>query len=530
LTLVATAGIPALYGRSDVASLLGTTTRELTWWIYALSEERRYREFEIAKRAGGEPRLIRAPIKPIKDLQRRLADVLLEIYEPRAHVHGFVSGRSPLTNAQQHEGQRWVLKVDIADFFPSINFGRVRGMFLAFPFEFPGDVATTLAQLCCHRNELPQGAPTSPIVSNIICLGLDRDLARLARSERCRFTRYADDICFSTNHVTFPSSLATIDYPNVRVGDQLASLITRHGFRVKAAKTRLVRRSRRQRVTGLVVNRKANIPSDYTRSLRNLLYIWRAYGEADAAAAWARFEEPRNRPHAKGDVNFKQLVRGRVQYVGSVKGWTNDTYLGLAKDLAAVDDQFKPRTTLELTSLQRVRIYTEGESDIQHLLAAHRYFLSRGEFKNLEIEVPADASAGGDTKLLAKSEELAAQDQPNPCICIFDRDNEEVLRKAVGGTYFRQRGDNVAALAISPPDWRDQRIFIEMLYPDEDLNRRDEHGRRLYLSEEFNSRTGQHASEEVHVTHPDRPDNRRKLVREEVFPFGTRRDRASLSF
>jgi RNA-directed DNA polymerase len=198
-----------LLTRSDVAALLGLQPRELMWWIFALDEHRRYRRFEIIRRSGAEPREIRAPIKPIKDIQRDLADVLTRCYSAPPHVHGFVPGRSPSSNARRHRRQKWVLRVDLKDFFPSIHFGRVWGLFQAPPFEYPEEVATTLAQICCFENQLPQGAPTSPIVSNFICWGMDKALSRLAAVERCYYSRYADDLCFSTDRSSFPASLAT---------------------------------------------------------------------------------------------------------------------------------------------------------------------------------------------------------------------------------------------------------------------------------------------------------------------------------
>jgi RNA-directed DNA polymerase len=419
-------------------------------------------------------------------MQRELANILNGVFQPRVHVHGFVIGRSPYTNAQQHERQRWVMKLDLDDFFPTINFGRVRGMFMAHPFDYNPEVATTLAQICCHQGHLPQGAPTSPIISNFICRGLDADLARLARAEKCRYTRYADDLCFSTNRVEFPSPLATRGPTNeLQIGAPLLDAITKHGFKPSAEKTRLLRRAQRQRVTGLVVNRKTNVPASYVRALRNLLFIWGRYGDSEAAAAFERFELPRNRPPAKGAADFKQVVRGRVQYVGSIKGWSNETYKALASKLQEVDPTFRPKTLLLLTEPQRVRLYTEGASDPLHLLAAHRAFVSQGKFIQLEFEVPDDGSAGGDNQLLAKFEELSLEDQPSICICMFDRDNQDVQRKAVGSTRFRVRSKDVAAVVLEPPEWRDPRVCIEMLYRDEDLRRRDLSNRRLYLAQEF---------------------------------------------
>jgi RNA-directed DNA polymerase len=465
--------------------------------------------------------VIHAPIKPIKDIQRRLAQVLAGVYEPRAHVHGFVSGRSPLTNAQQHERQRWVMKLDLLDFFPSINFGRVRGVFMAYPFEYSAEVATILAQVCCHEDQLPHGAPTSPILSNFICRGMDKELSLIAKLARCRFTRYADDLCFSTSQGEFPPMVASRGIQGeLRVSDQIQGVIGRHGFTINHEKTRFLRRSRRQRVTGLVVNRKANVPFDYVDSLRNVLFIWRQYGATDAESAFRRHETPRNRPPAKGDTEFKALIRGRVQYVGSVRGWSDPTYRRLGFALEALDPGFRPRTLFSLTTATRVRLYTEGPSDAKHLIAAHRYFTSIGAFSRLELEVPDDSAAGGDGPLLAKCDELALSWPSTVSICVFDRDKPETIRRAVGSTSFRRRGDRVAAVAITPPEWRDQRVCIEMLYRDEDLARRSG-GRRLYLAEEFDGHTGQHHTDNVHVPHPDGGRADRPLVREEVFEFAT---------
>lgn len=455
-----------------------------------------------------------APIKPIKDLQQRLAIVLERCYEPPPHVHGFIRGRSPLSNARWHQNKEWVLKADIKDFFPSIHFGRVRGMFMAFPFDYPPAVATILAQLCCHQNQLPQGAPSSPIITNYICRSLDAQLGRLARTERCHYTRYADDLCFSTDRKTFPSSLASINAGRSELGQTILLIIHENGFEVNEEKTRLIRQTRRQRVTGLVVNEKVNVTSEYVRGLRGLLYIWERYGEKDAQDAMARFEAPRNRPPAMPPLDFKRAVRGRVQYVGSVKGWSSPVYRRLAYALQEVDETFRPRTLSTLSEPQAVRIYTEGLSDIPHILTALAAFQERGEFRRLRLEIPSDAASGGDDGLLKTCKALARTRQEVPCVCVFDRDNEKLLRaEEIASTGSKDFGNLVAAVAIAPPSWRKEPICIEMLYPNENLLKRDSAGRRLYLGEEFDDRSGHHHKERVHVANP----KARTLVREEVF-------------
>ena len=178
-----------------VAALLDVTYETLVYYLYELGD-RRYRTFQIAKRRGGT-RTIAGPKSGLKAIQRKLAQVLSAIYRPRVSVQGFVPGRSIGTNALLHESSTYILNLDLEDFFPSINFGRVRGLFIAAPYAVPRAVATVMAQICCFQNALPQGAPTSPIIANMISSRMDANLQKLARRHRCLYSRYADDLTFS---------------------------------------------------------------------------------------------------------------------------------------------------------------------------------------------------------------------------------------------------------------------------------------------------------------------------------------------
>jgi RNA-directed DNA polymerase len=187
--------------------------------------------------------------------------------------HGFRPDLGISTNAASHVRRRWVFNIDLEDFFPSINFGRVRGYFIKNR-HFGLDVAsaTILAQICCWRNELPQGAPTSPVVSNLLASPLDIALNRLARRERCTYTRYADDITFSTNKKSFPIAIAGPSQGSNglwEVGDDLRYRIFRCGFYINVRKTRMQHYWSRQEVTGLTVNAKVNIPNDYLKVVRS---------------------------------------------------------------------------------------------------------------------------------------------------------------------------------------------------------------------------------------------------------------------
>ena len=171
----------------------------------------KYTTFQIPKRNGGQ-RTIKAPVDALKLLQRKLSDLLqdcvdeVNIANKRKDrtANGFKRKRSIVTNARQHRHRRWVFNLDLEDFFPSINFGRVRGFLLKNrDFELHEDVATVIAQIACHENSLPQGSPCSPVISNLIAHLLDMRLVKLASEAGCAYSRYADDLTFSTNKKEF---------------------------------------------------------------------------------------------------------------------------------------------------------------------------------------------------------------------------------------------------------------------------------------------------------------------------------------
>ncbi|MDP1859241.1 MAG: reverse transcriptase domain-containing protein [Gemmatimonadaceae bacterium] len=520
--------LTALLSRADVANLLGVPLSKLTWWIWALDEDRRYDEFEIRRRSGGDPRTIRSPIQPIKAMQSRLAGVLTDAYVPRGHVHGFVPQRSPITNAEFHRNKRWVLRVDLKDFFPSINFGRVRGLFRAYPFECPPDVATVLAQVCCVHNELPQGAPTSPIISNYICWGLDAEVARLAASQHCHYTRYADDLTFSSGRRTFPRGLAAFDGDTAHVGKSLRDLIEKNGFRVNDDKTRLMPRAQRQRVTGLVVNSGVNVPREYIRSLRNLLHIWNAYGEEAAVAAFEAHEPARNWPPGKSPPEFALVIRGRVQHVGAVRGRGDPVYLKLARQLSEADPRFvAPAVAAGPVPARAVTVLAEGATDWLHLQAAQSYFHHRNEFTEFTLITDAEYNPVGENQLKKRLEALALTDQPRPVLGVFDADTDYSSALAQEG--HRHLGRGVVALALAPPSWRRaaDALCIEMLYPPKVLEAPDASGRRVYLREEFDDTTAIHVSGECVAR-----DLRNTLVCETVFavPGGASLARGKMSF
>jgi RNA-directed DNA polymerase len=297
----------------DVAKMLGFIPSGLSYILYRLPGSKKYTSFEVPKRDGGK-RQIKAPEASLSLLQRRLATLLTECLEElksavpprRPLAHGFEKGRSIITNAQLHKRRRYVFNLDLADFFPSINFGRVYGFFLKDKnFGLQPPVATVLAQIACFQNELPQGSPCSPVISNLIGHVLDGRLARLAKIHKCTYSRYADDITFSTSRKEFPPEIGVPVAGSAaawQVSDELRSRIKGAGFDVNDKKTRMQFRGSRQVTTGLMVNEKVNIRQEYLRAARHMCDALFKTGR------YYRMVPPALMGSAVGDAPVKEVI------------------------------------------------------------------------------------------------------------------------------------------------------------------------------------------------------------------------------
>jgi len=248
-----------------------------------LKDGEKYTTFTIPKKGGGT-REISAPNSELKSLQKKLAakleeclsDIRIANTQIQSCSHGFTHGKSIITNGKVHRNKRYVFNIDLKDFFPSVSGARIRGFLINDrSFRFHPIVATTIAHIACQNNALPQGSPSSPVLSNLIAGILDFRLHQLAKSNGCAYTRYVDDITFSTNKTKFPSSLAfREDESGDRwtIGRKLNTIIEKTGFSVNDKKTRLQYKNSRQVVTGLVVNKRVNVTSDYRKLIRAYVY------------------------------------------------------------------------------------------------------------------------------------------------------------------------------------------------------------------------------------------------------------------
>ncbi|MBV7596909.1 retron Ec67 family RNA-directed DNA polymerase/endonuclease [Aeromonas sp. sia0103] len=294
--------------KPDFAKLLGVDAAFLTRTLYIVKPDNQYSQFTIDKKSGGK-RIINAPSDELKSLQKKLSNLLLDCIDeinakkfPKSQSikpklrkndendyaaevlkikiptseskqpslsHGFVRERSIITNAMMHIGKKNVLNIDLENFFDSFNFGRVRGFFIKNNnFKLNDHIATVIAQIACYENKLPQGSPCSPVISNLITHSLDIKLAFLARKYKCTYTRYADDITFSTRKDDFPNQLARHDGNTYILGKKLLREIKSSGFSVNNNKTRIQFKNSRQDVTGLIVNKKPNTKKEYWRLAR----------------------------------------------------------------------------------------------------------------------------------------------------------------------------------------------------------------------------------------------------------------------
>jgi retron-type reverse transcriptase len=295
--------LPKLATREDVAELVGVEEKELDALMRPGTEAGSgYVEFEVPKRSGGVRR-ISAPRAKLKAVQRAILEKILEHMPAHEAAHGFVKGRSTVSNAEPHTGATVVVRVDLEDFFPTVHYRRVKGLFQAHGYG--DEVAGVLAGLSTHRpvlpdgmvvwpGALPQGAPTSPAIANLVCRRMDARLTALAKKAGATYTRYADDLSFS------------FEKPPEKLGRFLwwvNAILQQEGFLENAPKRRVMRKNSRQRVTGLTVNEQVSIPREERRRFKAILNNCRKHGVES---------------QARGRKDFESWLRGYAAYVRMV--------------------------------------------------------------------------------------------------------------------------------------------------------------------------------------------------------------------
>ncbi|MCJ2083496.1 retron Ec67 family RNA-directed DNA polymerase/endonuclease [Methylobacterium sp. J-090] len=386
-------------GKLGLAMALGVPLRQLTRAVYGIPIPNRYTVFEIRKSSGGS-RIIHVPHREIKFVQKSLAQLLqscLSEIETRNGVkhpvsHGFHPKRSIFSNAWPHRNKNYVMNLDLEDFFHSIHFGRVYGYFEKNnDFLLNPKVANLIANISCHRNDvggtfLPQGSPCSPVISNLIARPLDSKLRIFAKENKCRYTRYADDITFSTNLDNFPESIALLDSVKKYwvVGSGTTKIITKSGFRLNLGKTRMSVAGTRQMVTGLVVNRQV--------SVNKTTYKW-ARAASDRlfkeGVAFKRDPSTASIHTTDRQVTIAQLI-GQVNHICHARRKSNIPLLH-SRDMVGPELLYRRLTYYDrFFSNKNTLIICEGETDNIYLKIALKKF--GANFKNLYNHVDDKAT------------------------------------------------------------------------------------------------------------------------------------------
>lgn len=312
----------------ELAAELGLDAlKQIQYYAYGRPIPSSYRSFKLTKRKGGL-REINAPNSPLAYIQRKIMKAIVEATDhlPSHYVYSFKKNCSAKMGVARHVSKAVIIKFDIKDFFGTIHFGRVRGMFKSFPFHNSDQVATTLAQLCCLDKHLPQGAPTSPIISNIVCRKMDRELAKFAKNYGFAYTRYADDMTFSSHSKSRVRAFVEYDEATstYKASDQIAAIITGNGFTLNHSKTSIRFKHDKQMVTGILCNEKINVDRKYVRRIRTLLHLWSHYDEGTALEAYNKWK-------VNGSVgNIQAALRGMILYIRHIKGESDPVFLRLA--------------------------------------------------------------------------------------------------------------------------------------------------------------------------------------------------------
>lgn len=312
---------PELADEPKLLAHLGMTADELKkiWWYRG----RMYSEFEIYK-GSGKTRTITAPDRRLKIIQQKLLPLLDQLYRVRNPVHAFVPKKSVKTNAEAHGRRRHVVNLDFKDFFPSITEKRVIGLLKSIGVK--ERVAEIVARLCCVGGHLPQGAPTSPTLSNMICYRLDTELLKVAKEARAIYTRYADDITFSSYQPPAPLFESVVPavgrFSPDLLSTTLRAVIGRNGFAVHPDKAHYADRNSRRMVTGVKINEGLNVDRRYIRRIRAMLHSIETFGLTDAESYHST---------SGGRGTLANHLRGKISYIAHLKGQTDPVVRSLAQ-------------------------------------------------------------------------------------------------------------------------------------------------------------------------------------------------------
>lgn len=306
-----------LTNAQEVADFFEIKIRHLNYMLYVMPPNKAYKEFNI--KTKNKERKIHSPNKRLKRIQHQLKNEFEKIYRPKASTFGFVKRKNTIKNAERHLDKRYVFNLDLKDYFPSITRKRIYYLLRKDPFIFNDEVAKIISKLVCFGDQLPQGSPCSPIVSNMISYRMDGQLTKLAKKYNATYTRYVDDISFSfTNRFkALPKAIITHNDGELAIGNELNNIIETNGFTINQNKVRLGKKSNRMEVTGITVNEKLNVPRKYIKKIRILFHLIDHYNYNKANEIFSKFKRTRA---SKDTPKIEFALHGMLTYLGAVIG------------------------------------------------------------------------------------------------------------------------------------------------------------------------------------------------------------------
>lgn len=293
-----------------------------------------YTHFRIPKKKSGY-REISAPDSRLKNILKRLNYYLQAYYlciKPDAAT-GFIinpkylkTKNDIIENAKMHVGKKYLLNIDLKDFFSSISSKRVKDFFSSDLFDFDEQITTALTLITTYKRKLPTGAPTSPVISNFLCLQMDQQIKAFCDSNFIQYSRYADDLSFSSN-TEINQDLIT----------EFIRIIQLNHFEINKKKLRIRRSDQKKVVTGIVVNEKVNVDRKLIRKVRAIIHDIKINGLELAAKRHLNAKEI----NQKDLQYFKSKVEGYIRFIGQVRGKEDDIYTKLFNNFNRNFSSFK---------------------------------------------------------------------------------------------------------------------------------------------------------------------------------------------
>lgn len=283
--------LPIIYDPLHFSELVGYKID----FLYSISNSQSsfYRKFKIKKKSGGH-RIINAPLPSLKEIQNWILKNILYKIKCSKYSKAFKSKTSIKNHARFHKNKKFVLNVDIEDYFDNIKLSKIITFFISLGYS--KNLSILLSNLCTFKNKLPQGAPTSPYLSNLITIKLDNELFEITKifSPNLSYSRYADDITFSGNL-----------FKNV-ILNRIFKVLNKHGFKINNKKIRVQNSNNRQVVTGLTVNETLNVNKNYRKEIRKLCYYIKKFG----------LENHMNKLGIQNDkLTYMQKILGKINFI-----------------------------------------------------------------------------------------------------------------------------------------------------------------------------------------------------------------------